>query len=157
MKAGDSLMMNDELKIYRGDDYVISDYITIQQPTLSEICEYGETEYYSMLYQLTSTPQTMKSQLWDIDIDYTKITAFELFYSILYKLFPQEKTAILFGDLDFTKFELLQKEKDKSLFLFQIVERKTDDDIAYEEVIIDEYTYTIIMDYLRNTHFIRKD
>lgn len=157
MKAGDLLMMNDELKIYRGDDYVISDYITIHQPTLSEICEYGETEYYSMLYQLTSTPQTMKSQLWDIGIDYTKITAFELFYSILYKLFPQEKTAILFGDLDFTKFELLQKEKDKSLFLFQIVERKADDAIAYEEVIIDEYTYTIIMDYLRNTHFIRKD
>ena len=50
-------MKNDELKIYRGEDFVISDYIKIHQPSLDEICNYGEIEYFKMLYQLTATPQ----------------------------------------------------------------------------------------------------
>ena len=111
-------MVNDELKVYRGEDFVISDYITIHQPTLDEIEKYGEREYYAMIYQLTSTPQSMKWQLWDIGIDYTEITPFELFYSILYRLYSQEKTSILFGDLDFTLFEPWQKNDDNSILLY---------------------------------------
>ena len=100
MKVGDNLQ-NDELKIYRGEDFVVSKYIKIHQPSLSEICDYGEQEYYSMIYHLTATPQTMKVQLWDMEprIDYTKITPYELFYNILYRLFSKEKTSIIFGDL----------------------------------------------------------
>ena len=90
----------DELKIYRGLDYTISNDITIHHPTLGEICDYGEREYYTMVHQLCATPQTMKVQLWDMGIDYTTITPFELFYSILYKLYSKDKTSILFGDLD---------------------------------------------------------
>ena len=70
-------MFNDELKIYRGEDYFVSKYITIHQPTISEICDYGEREYYSMIYQLTATPQSMKWQLWDMGVDYTKISPYE--------------------------------------------------------------------------------
>lgn len=142
-------MINDELKIYRGEDFVISDYITIHQPTLDEIERYGERDYYSMVYQLTSTPQSMKWQLWDMGVDYTKITPFELFYSILYRLYSQEKTSILFGDLDFTLFEPWQRNDDNSILLYQIVNGK--------EIIIDESIYNSIMDYLRQVHDINKD
>ena len=142
-------MVNDELKVYRGEDFVISDYITIHQPTLDEIEKYGEREYYAMIYQLTSTPQSMKWQLWDIGIDYTEITPFELFYSILYRLYSQEKTSILFGDLDFTLFEPWQKNDDNSILLYQVVNGN--------EIIIDEITYNLIMDYLRQVHDIKKD
>lgn len=92
VKVGDSLL-NDELKIYRGEDFIVSKYIKIHQPSLSEICDYGEQEYYSMIYHLTATPQTMKVQLWDMEprIDYTKITPYELFYNILYRLFQKKK------------------------------------------------------------------
>ena len=81
---------NDELKIYRGEDFVVSKYIRIRQPTLNEICDFGEQEYYSMIYNLTATPQSLKVQLWDMAIDYTEITPYELFYQMLYKIFPQE-------------------------------------------------------------------
>lgn len=142
-------MVNDELKVYRGDDFVISDYITIHQPTLDEIERYGERDYYSMVYQLTSTPQSMKWQLWDMGVDYTEITPFELFYRILYCLYSQEKTSILFGDLDFTLFEPWQRNDDNSILLYQIVNGK--------EIIIDESIYNSIMDYLRQVHDINKD
>lgn len=149
VKVGDRLLQNDELKIYRGEDFVVSKHIVIHQPSLSEICDYGEREYYSMIYQLTATPQSMKVQLWDMGIDYTTITPYELFYNILYKLYPQEKTSIIFGDLDFTKFQLMQRKDDESILLCQIIND--------EPVIIDEFTYNVIMDYLRQVHVIQKD
>ena len=42
----------DELQMFFGDDYKVSDYITIHQPTVGEIMEFGERRYYSMLTQL---------------------------------------------------------------------------------------------------------
>ena len=150
MKVGDNLQ-NDELKIYRGEDFVVSKYIKIHQPSLSEICDYGEQEYYSMIYHLTATPQTMKVQLWDMEhrIDYTKITPYELFYNILYRLFSKEKTSIIFGDLDFTKFQIMQRKDNGDILLCQFVNDG--------QVIIDEFTYNLIMDYLRKVHGVYKD
>ncbi len=141
--------VNDELRIYRGEDFVVSKHIILHQPTLDEIEKYGEREYYSMIYQLTATPQSMKVQLWDMGIDYTTIAPFELFYSILYRLYPQEKTSIIFGNLDFTKFQVMQRKDDDSVLLYQIING--------DEVIIDEFTYNMIMDYLRQVHIIHKD
>lgn len=145
--------LNDELKIYRGENFFVSDYITIHQLTLGEICDYGEQDYFLMIQSLTSTPQSMKVQLWDMGIDYTSITAWELFYNILYKLYPLEKTSIIFGDLDLTKFQLMQRKDDNSIFLYQSIE----DADGIKEIIIDEFTYNIITDYLRQAHGIHED
>ena len=140
---------NDELKIYRGEDFVVSKHIVLHQATLNEICEYGERDYYSMIYNFTATPQSLKVQLWDIGIDYMEITPYQLFYQIIYKMYPQNKTSIIFGDLDFTKFQIMQRKDDESILLYQ--------EIDDEPVIIDEYTYNIIIDYLCKCHFIVRD
>lgn len=199
LNTQDNYIKNDELKIYRGENFVVSKHIVIHQPKLSEICDYGEREYYQMIYQLTATPQSMKWQLWDAGTDYTTITAFELFYKLIYRMFDQEKTSIIFGDLDLTKFQVGQKKEDNSICLYQYVysgdiykdnelvyQFKTLLDAAnfvgctYEElfeclnkynfyedyvfaniqpelVMIDEFTYTLITDYLRQVHMIHKD
>ena len=140
---------NDELKIYRGKDFVVSKHIILHQPTLNEICDYGERDYYSMIYNFTATPQSLKVQLWDMEIDYTEITPYQLFYQLLYRMYSQEKTSIIFGDLDFSKFQLMQRKDDESILLYQ--------EIDGESVIIDEYTYNIIVDYLCKSHFIERD
>lgn len=145
-------LFHDELKIYRGEDFAVSDHIIIHQPTLDEICNYGEHEYYSMVCQLTATPQSMKWQLWEMGVDYTTITPFELFFSFLYKLYPKEKTSILFGDLDFTKFKIARRGAEHSLLLCQPDETSID-----ENIIIDEPSYNMMMDYLRKVHGIYKD
>ena len=140
---------NDELKIYRGEDFVVSKHIILHQPTLNEICDYGERDYYSMIYNFTATPQSLKVQLWDMEIDYTEITPYQLFYQLLYRMYPQEKTSIIFGDLDFSRFQVMQRKDDESILLYQ--------EIDGESVIIDEYTYNIIIDYLCKSHFIERD
>lgn len=48
-----SEILNDELKIYRGEDFHLSDYITLHQTSLGEICDYGESNYFSMIYNIT--------------------------------------------------------------------------------------------------------
>ena len=148
-KAGDRLY-HDELQVYRGKDFIVSEHIHIHQPSIDEIYEYGERDYYAMVYNITATPQTIKSQLWDMQprIDYTQITQFELFCCLLHNMYPQEKTAILFGDLDFRKFGIMQKE-DGSFMLCQIIDN--------DMVVIDEYTYLMITDFLRQMHIIEKD
>ena len=191
---------NDELKIYRGEDFVVSKHIILHQPTLNEICDYGERDYYSMIYNFTATPQSLKVQLWDMGIDYTEITPYQLFYQLLYKMYSQEKTSIIFGDLDFTKFQVMQRKDDESIFLYQEVpvgdiynleyefvyhfsnlldasrfvgcevdelieelsksNRYNDfifDNVQFESVIIDEYTYNMIIDYICKSHFIERD
>lgn len=150
-------MYNDELAVYRGKDFIVSKYIHIHQPSIDEIYEYGERDYYSMIYNLTATPQNMKSELWDAPelfhapnrIDYTEITPFQLFCDMLCHLYPQDKTSIIFGDLDLTKFRIHQREDTGDLMLIQIVND--------EQIVIDEHTYTIITDFLRQVHIIEKD
>lgn len=136
-------MENDELKIYRGEDFVISEHISIHQPSLNEICNYGEQDYYSMVCMLTSTPQSMKWQLWDMGIDYTTITPYQLFCNLLIKIYPKEKTSILFGDLDFTKFNLIQNHADNSVILSQLIETKLDNDISNVKTSIQNRKATI--------------
>lgn len=140
---------NDELKIYRGEDFVVSKHIILHQPTLGEICDFGEKDYYSMVYNFTATPQSIKYQLWSMGVDYTEITPYELFSKILYGMFQQENTSIIFGNLDFSRFRLMQKNSDQSILLYQQVDN--------DDVIIDEYTYSLIVDYLCRTHFIERD
>ncbi len=144
-------MYNDELAVYRGKDFVVSEYIRIHQPTIDEIYDYGEHDYYSMIYNLTATPQNMKSELWDMKtrIDYTKIKPFELFCYMLHNLYPQDKTSIIFGDLDLTKFKITTRENTGDLILSQTINNTP--------VIIDEFTYNVITDFLRQVHIIEKD
>lgn len=142
-------MRNDELQLYRGQDFKVSKHITIHQPTLGEICDYGEGFYYSMVYQLTATPQSMKYQLWKVGIDYTEITPYNLFFNYIYMLFSSKYTSIIFGDLDFTKFEVKPNYETQTFYLEQYIDG--------DRVVIDEYTYTLITDYLRKVHYIEKD
>lgn len=144
----------DELKAYRGADYKISDNIIIRQPTLGEICDYGEFNYYSLIYHITSTPSDLKWQLADAGIDFTEVNEYELFHNSLINSLTKDKTYIIFGDLDFTKFAKFAKE-DGSIVLAQQV--GIDEQGNPSLAIIDEYTYILITDYLRSVHDFKKN
>lgn len=146
-------MIHDELKLYRGGELILTDYIRVRQPTLGEICDYGEGAYYSMLYYLTATPQSMKVQLWNMGVDYTTLTPYRLFADMLYPLFPKERTSILLGELDLTKFQPMLNHEDGAVVLYQIVNTER----GPEEILLTESLYEEMMDYLRSMHFLEKD
>ena len=86
--------------LYFGDDYAINDKILIRQPTMGEIVEYGEQEYFSMAHMISSISSDFKPELTDMGLDYEKITDIEMFY-IATRNMPVDKTRILFGELEF--------------------------------------------------------
>ena len=125
----------DQLQLYFGDDYIINDKIKIKQPTIGEIVDFGEAQYFSVVHTLTAIPSDMKSQLWDIGLDWTEIEDFELFIMLAPTL-PVEKTRLLFGDLDFTKLKPYKNRENGDILLADL-----DADVRIDKLI-----------YLRKVH-----
>ena len=46
------LLEIDELGLYFGDPYVINDNISVLQPSIGEIAQYGERKYFSVIHTI---------------------------------------------------------------------------------------------------------
>ena len=131
----------DVIRMYFGEDYWATDQIVIHQPTIQQIMDYGESEFWAMVSMLCANPTSMRLELWRKGIDWNMITDFELFIMLASGL-PQEATAILFGDLDLTKFKEIKKtEDDKEISILIYMLDPT--------IQIDESAYNRIVGYLR--------
>ena len=120
----------DELQLYIGDDYVINDKIRVLQPTIRQIAEFGEKEFFSVVHTVTAISSDMKSQLFDVGIDWMEIGDFDLFCMLSQTLTP-DRTKLLFGDLDFTKLkpynhphiegEIILADKETGVFIDKLI------------------------------------
>ena len=143
----------DKLQLLRGQDYIITKYLKIHQPTLDEIFHYGEQEYYSMVSTLSAIPSDMKSVLADMNIDYINISEFELFCNFL-RGFPSSRTEILFGnDVDFTSLHLFYDNLNEESVLCKANE---DNSIDESSLFINEPIYILMTDYIRQMHGFKK-
>ena len=131
----------DSLFLYFGDDYVINDKITIHQPTIGEVADYGEAAYFSMVHTLTAIPSDMKAQLFDLGLDWCELQDFDLFMMLSQTLTP-DRTGILFGELDFSKLRPFRNKQNDDIVLADIEAGVT----------IDQFIYTRIVNYLRKLH-----
>lgn len=131
-----------ELQLYFGDDYVINDQITIHQPNVGEIVM-CEKEYFSTIYTLSAIPSDMKSQLFDMGLDWCSIEDFELFIMLAPTL-SQERTQLLFGDLDFSKLKPFRNNQNGNIVLAD----------KESGIVVDEMIYLRIVNYLRKLHHI---
>lgn len=91
----------DPLKLYFREPYKVKDKIIINQPTIQDIIDYGEREFYAMLRIFIENTTMCRVQLWDLGIDWNKISDYQLFVGFVPMLQP-EQTKVLFGDLNFT-------------------------------------------------------
>lgn len=139
-------MIIDELQLFRGYEYIVNDYIKITQPTLNEICSYGEQKYYNMVSTLCATPSDFKVQLLDnFNLDYEELTEFQ-FFATMCREFKVEETAILFGKLDLQAFELAHNNQNNELILYN----------SHNDFVIDNGLYTLITTHLRLVHGFKK-
>ena len=141
----DSKLLNiDELQMYFGEPFHINDKITIFIPTIGDIVEFGERKYYSMIHTLTCIPSDMKSQLFDMDIDYETLSDFELFVMLSRNLTP-ESTRLVLGDLDLSKFGLYTNQENNELVLYN----------SDSDIVIDKLIYMKMVEYIRKVHNIK--
>jgi hypothetical protein len=95
-----------------------------------------------MANTICSTPSDMKANLWDMGIDWMEISDFQLFI-LLCKTLPVERTKILFGDLDFSALKLYPHPDNEDMVVLSNKEAG---------IIIDEYIYMKMVEYVRKMH-----
>lgn len=101
------MALEDQLKVLRGKDIEIDQFITLKQPRLSDIVDFGEQRFFSTFYTLCSIPSDMKSALWDANLDFMKVTDWQLFL-MLSRNFGKEDTSLIFGDIDFAAMSMMK-------------------------------------------------
>ena len=138
------MFVYDELKMYFGEPFHINDKISIYIPTIGEIIEFGEKEYYGIVHTLTCIPSDMKSKLDDLGIDYMEISDFELFM-MLSRGLSQEDTRLILGDLDLSKFTPYLNKMNNETILYDVE----------NDIVIDRLIYTKIVNYIRKIHNIK--
>lgn len=141
----------DELKMYFGEDYWVTDKICIKVPTIGDILEFGDSKFYSILNLFCSNPTSLRLQLWKIGIDWNSISDFELFSQIIIKNLTPKDTCLLFGDLNFSWFEYVHDNKKECDLLVYIPRDESGNmiKIDYEDaIVIDELIYKKIIKYL---------
>ena len=131
MTQYDDLIQVDELKLFFGEPYVINDYLTIFQPTIGDILEYGEREYYAIVGTLVSIPSDMKSQLFDMGIDWNQITDFQLFLMLSQSL-SHEQTKIILGDIDLQRMKPVENLQNGDIVLRDPTTGAIIDELAYQ-------------------------
>ena len=131
MNPYDDLINVDPLKLYFGDPYVVNKYVTIYQPTIGDIIEYGEKEYYSMIQTITAIPSDMKSSLFDMGLDWTQIEDFQLFI-MLSRSLSQQQTEIILGDIDFQRMQPRENLQNGEPILYDPVTGAIIDELAYK-------------------------
>lgn len=139
-----------KLDLLCGDPYFINEYIQIYQPTLREIKNYGENEYWSLAHSLTATSYDYRFQLDDIGIFYEDVEDFTIFCRVASSL-TKEESEILFGkNIDFENdFEIMVKQLgDEQELVFRNI------DMGYD---IDKVIYELIVGYIRKLHGFKRN
>lgn len=119
--------------------------LSIRIPTVGEILE-DEQHYYSIISSLTATPFQYMVQLDDLGVDFTTVTDYQLFM-MLFPSFVHSDMNILFGDIDLSDIVSGINPQNNAPILYS----------AKNNIIIDEYIYSQIVDTIRKINDIKKD
>lgn len=112
-------------------DYPVNDKISIAIPTVGEILE-DERAYYNLIMAVTATPSDFMVQLDEAKIDFSKISAFDMFV-MLFDGLKSVDTHLVFGDLDLSKFKVAVNTQNGTIVL-----RDEDNDITIDRAIHDQ-------------------
>ncbi len=123
----------------------INEHISVIIPCVGDILE-NEDEYNSLISFLTAMPIDMMVPLDDMHIDFTEINAYELFI-LLFRHIQNMNTKLVFGDLDISKFEIIEDSTTGKLII----------GCLDDGVFIDRPTHAKIANTLRSLHHIEKD
>lgn len=131
----------DRLKMLMGKDYVTKSGILIKQPTMEQISEIGEEEFYRNLNVWVTNTTSYRLSLWKSGVDWCKLTDFELFCS-LYKAVDPDVISIILPELDISSFEQKYKILGEDEYELVLYSEKQD-------LLIDAPCYLEISQYLR--------
>ena len=137
----------DRLKILFGDPLVIDEdgvrgTVTVKQPKINDILTIGESRFYSNLSILVGNPTQFRLMLWEAGIDWNTISDFTMFV-LMYKQLEPDVVNLLFDNIDFEKFETLERINEDGEAEAYLYDKETDTEIT-------ELVYQRFHQYLQN-------
>lgn len=119
--------------LLRTNQYRINDTISIYVPTVGEIYDYGESEYYDIVQLLTSVPYDLMVQFDDMGVDYETISEYQLFLMMLESFMLKKKDlSIVFGSLNIDSLRFKESENGEKKLVNSKGETVIDKLIQYE-------------------------
>lgn len=97
----------DKLKLISGEPIIISDLLTLYQPTIRQIKDAGEEKFLNSLWLMCSCAWDMPSAFDDMGVDFMSVPDWEFFMRTV-QSFSKENTSLVFGDLDFSKLQAMK-------------------------------------------------
>ena len=147
MKGNKRKFEFDELKMYYEIPFEVNDYITIYQPKIGQIMDFGDVRFYEGIQPFLCNPTSYRLPLWDKGIDWNKIDDFDLFI-MLYNNMDKECVSLLFKDFDFSElFPVKDPETGRKALSY--VEFDSFGNIISENEVINEETYLLMAEYIR--------
>jgi hypothetical protein len=107
MSESNTEVVVDRLKVISGEPIVISDLLTIYQPTIRQISRMGEQKFLNTVWSMCSCAWDMPSAFDDMGIDFMSVPDWEFFRQTV-RSFGVENTKLIFGDLDFSKLQPME-------------------------------------------------
>lgn len=100
----------DKLKMFFGEDFTING-IRIVQPTIGDILELGEKNFYNALSPFTNNSTFIRLMLWTAGMDWCKVGDLEVFNFLMTILKQSEDDykstlKLIFPDIDVTQFQI---------------------------------------------------
>lgn len=140
-------MSVNRMLLYKGSDFQINNSLIIHHPTVGEIIDSGEQDYWFTVNNICATASDIKHILFDkFKKFYNEVDDFEVF-RILTPRLPLECSKILFPNIDFSSFVqgLSQDTND-----YVLVNRNT-------KMVIDRLHYNLIVEFIRAMNSIKRN
>ena len=128
-------------------DYKITPTLSIKHPTYTEIAEFGEESYIAKLYNLCSTPDDFKSELFDAGFYWNEIDDITWFNTVFIQQYNEVLSMIFSTDI--RNYKLYENKETRETVLYN---DSTDDFINRNEVLLIKEHLNSMIGYLYKPH-----
>ena len=141
-KNDDSKYHFDKLRLFFGLDYYVKG-VRICQPTIGDILEIGEKDFYSAVSPFINNSTSIRLMLWKAGIDWCNVKDIEVYEIMMSESKNVEPLKLIFPDVNFQDFKLmsiqLPNEEDTQLCLYNKI----------SDLVLLEDDYMEVAEYIR--------
>lgn len=95
-----------ETALIIGETYDVGHGLGVHVPTIRQIIEYGQDEYYHIVSLLTAISSDCKAALWDVGLDWVDVSDMQMFVLATRELTAQQSAVIFEPAIDFTQLRI---------------------------------------------------
>lgn len=138
--------MLDKLLLLKGKSYDITNLVSVNNPKLGQIVDYGEEKYWTLLTRLCATSFDYRLILEEAGIDYLDIDDWTMFLNT-YMSLDYDDTSIIIPNIDLSKLKVYKKKDSGQLVLAN----------DKGEIVINQGVYYEMVNFIRSCHGLERN